>query len=128
MRNLTLSLKELLLCQKNLFGKPGPHRSTSPEGQDYPNVGCFLEIIENKKLVWTNTLLPGFRPAPAPEDSSGFHFTGVIALESHPQGTKYTATVTHGDEESCRKHYEMGFYEGWSLALDQLVVMVKNIR
>lgn len=100
----------------------------SPDGQDYPNTGCFLEIIENKKLMWTNSLLPGFRPAPAADDSEGFHFTGVIALESHPQGTKYTATVIHGDEESCRKHNAMGFHEGWSLALDQLVAMVKNIK
>ncbi|MES2674372.1 MAG: SRPBCC family protein [Pseudomonadota bacterium] len=98
----------------------------SPEGQEYPNIGCYLEIIENKKLIWTNTLLPGFRPAPAPDDLSGFQFTGIIALESHPQGTKYTATVIHGDEKSCRRHNEMGFHEGWSLALDQLVAMVNN--
>lgn len=100
----------------------------SPEGQDYPNVGCFLEVIENEKLVWTNAVLPGFRPAPTPQDSTGFFFTGIIALESHPKGTKYTATVIHGDEESCKKHYEMGFHEGWGLALDQLVATIKNIK
>jgi len=100
----------------------------SPEGQDYPNIGCFLEIIENEKLVWTNAASPGFRPAPASKEAMGFYFTGIIALESHPQGTKYTATVIHGDEESCKKHNEMGFHEGWSLALDQLVATVKNIK
>ena len=35
----------------------------SPEGQEFPNVGCYLEVIENKKLVWTNALGPGYRPS-----------------------------------------------------------------
>ena len=35
----------------------------SPEGRDFPNLGCYLEIIENEKLVWTDILLPGYRPA-----------------------------------------------------------------
>ena len=25
----------------------------SPEGQDITNIGCFLEIVPNRKLVWT---------------------------------------------------------------------------
>jgi uncharacterized protein YndB with AHSA1/START domain len=28
----------------------------SPEGQDITNVGCFLEIVPNRKLVWTVAL------------------------------------------------------------------------
>src|SRR5712664_3591203 len=42
----------------------------SPEGQTFPNVGCFLEIVPNRKLVWTNALAPGYRPAVS---SSGGH-------------------------------------------------------
>lgn len=39
----------------------------STEGQDFPNSGCYLEVIPNEKLVWTNALLQGFRPAtPSP--------------------------------------------------------------
>ena len=34
-----------------------------PEGQEFTNVGCFLEIVPNRKLVWTVALGPGFRPA-----------------------------------------------------------------
>ena len=37
----------------------------SPEGQECPNLGCYLEIIRNERLVWTNALLPGFRPTSA---------------------------------------------------------------
>jgi uncharacterized protein YndB with AHSA1/START domain len=57
----------------------------SPEGQEYPNIGCYLEIIENQKLVFTDALLPGYRPAKNP------FFTAVIELEAHKNGTKYTA-------------------------------------
>lgn len=43
----------------------------SPEGQQFPNIGCYLEIIKNEKLVWTNALEPDFRPANQPEASLG---------------------------------------------------------
>lgn len=103
----------------------------SPEGQLFPGTGCYLEVIENERLVWTNALLPGFRPASSstPEDGKigEFFFTATIALASHASGTKYTATVIHGDEASCQKHAAMGFHEGWGKALDQLVSHAKNM-
>src|ERR1700746_1143485 len=35
----------------------------SPEGQEINNIGCFLEIVPNRRLVWTIALGPGFRPS-----------------------------------------------------------------
>ncbi len=104
----------------------------SPEGQKFPNDGCYLEIIANKKLVWTNALQPGFRPAKQPEASPGhecaeFLMTATIALEPHANGTKYTALVQHADEQARVKHEKMGFYEGWGTCLDQLVAMIKKM-
>lgn len=55
----------------------------SPEGQEAPGVGCYLEIIENEKLVFTDALAPGYRPSVNP------FFTAVILLEPHGEGTKY---------------------------------------
>ncbi len=100
----------------------------SPEGQELLNVGCYLEIVENEKLVWTNALAPGYRPCKAPEATScvTFFFTAVVTLEPHGNGTRYTALVLHGDEEACKQHEEMGFHEGWEKALDQLVEVVKK--
>jgi uncharacterized protein YndB with AHSA1/START domain len=85
------------------------------------------EIVENEKLVWTNALVPGFRPK-APEAAScvTFFFTAIIALEPHGNGTKYTALVLHSDEEARKKHEEMRFHEGWGKALEQLVAVVKK--
>ncbi|MBO0700741.1 MAG: SRPBCC domain-containing protein, partial [Zavarzinella sp.] len=25
----------------------------SPEGEEFPHVGCFLEVVKNERLVWT---------------------------------------------------------------------------
>src|SRR5579862_2480847 len=46
----------------------------SPEGQTISNVGCYLEIIENEKLVWTNALEPGYRPAKPSETAPNLSF------------------------------------------------------
>ena len=87
----------------------------SPEGEDHENVGCFLEVVENRRLVWTDALGPGWRPKAEP------FMTAVISIEPHGNGTKYTAIAIHADEETRKKHEEMGFHEGWATALDQLV-------
>jgi uncharacterized protein YndB with AHSA1/START domain len=101
----------------------------SPEGQEFPNVGYYLEVVENEKLVWTNALGPGYRPCNSPSaDGCGeLIFTAIISLEAHGKGTKYTALVIHGQEADRKKHAEMGFHEGWGKALDQLVAMVKKM-
>ncbi|MGZ5152518.1 MAG: SRPBCC domain-containing protein [Burkholderiales bacterium] len=52
----------------------------------------------------------------------------MITLEAHGKGTKYTALAIHKDEEGRKKHEEMGFYDGWGTALDQLVAVAKKMR
>lgn len=102
----------------------------SPDGQEFPNVGCYLEIRPEEKLVWTNALLPGFRPslisATCGGDQPGFMFTAVIELSDHADGTLYRATVLHADQAGRQQHAAMGFEAGWGAALDQLVAMVKG--
>lgn len=93
----------------------------SPDGVDRPNTGCYLEIVPMEKLVFTDTLLPGFRPSKEP------FFTAVIQLESVPTGTKYTAIAIHADEETARNHEKMGFTKGWGQALSQLVAHMKKV-
>ena len=96
----------------------------SPDGQDFANAGCYLEIIENEKLVWTAALKPGYRPQ---SPAGALLFTAMILLEPHGAGTRYTAIAMHGDEESAKKHARMGFHEGWGKALDQLVALAKEM-
>jgi uncharacterized protein YndB with AHSA1/START domain len=97
----------------------------SPEGQEFNNVGCFLEIVPTRKLVWTGALAPGYRPSNPPFGVPVF--TAVITIEPHQSGTKYSALAMHKDEEGRNAHDRMGFSEGWGKALDQLVAHAKTM-
>lgn len=112
-------------CEIDL--RPGGIFSTtmrSPDGDEFPNIGCYLEVVPMERLVFTSVLLPGYRPAPAGD----LPFTAIITMESDGTGTRYVATAMHQDESVCEKHKEMGFYDGWGIALDQLVAHVKTIQ
>ncbi|MBI3269903.1 MAG: SRPBCC family protein [Planctomycetes bacterium] len=119
-------------CELDL--RPGGQFRTvmqSPEGQQFPTVGCYLEIVPKRKLVWTSALEPGYRPAKRTAveglECSELLFTAVITLEPHGKGTKYTATALHRNEADAKKHLELGFHEGWGKALDQLVELAKTM-
>lgn len=109
-------------CEINL--QPGGQFYTvmrSPEGQAFPNMGCYLEIIPNEKLVFTNALAPGYRPSEQP------FFTAIVTLEPTATGTKYTAIAKHKDQAGRQQHEEMGFHEGWGQAADQLAALAKTL-
>ena len=92
----------------------------SPEGQEFPNIGCYLEVVRNERLVFTDALLPGYRPAEIP------FFTAVLTLEPSGSGTRYVAIAIHRDEAGRKKHEEMGFHQGWGTVVDQMVEYVKK--
>jgi uncharacterized protein YndB with AHSA1/START domain len=93
---------------------------------EHPNSGCYLEIVPERRLIWTDALEAGFRPSRM-EAHLGFRFTAAILLEPQGKGTKYTAIVQHADVESRRKHDAMGFADGWNAALDQLVQHMQSV-
>lgn len=117
---------QTVACEIDL--RPGGNFSTtmrSPEGQDYPNSGCFLEVIPNQRLTWTSAMTAGFRPV-APANPHELLFTGVIALEPHGKGTKYTAIAIHPTPETAKRHDEMGFQDGWGTCATQLEAYIKE--
>jgi uncharacterized protein YndB with AHSA1/START domain len=108
-------------CEVDL--RPGGLFSTvmrSPEGQEFPNVGCYLEVVPERRLVWTDALLAGWRPSPNP------FFTAILEFMPEGKGTRYKATAMHRDEDGRKKHEEMGFHTGWGTVLDQLVAYAKE--
>lgn len=113
---------ETIACEIDL--RPGGIFSTtmrSPEGEVMPtDPGCYLEVVENRKLVFTDALGPGFRP------KNEAFMTAVVLLEPEGSGTRYTAIAMHADPDGRTKHEEMGFLNGWSTALDQLVELAKS--
>lgn len=115
---------ETPVCEIDL--RPGGAFRTvmrSPEGEEFDNTGCYLEIVPGERLVWTGALGPGFRP-----QESDMPFTAIIELQPTPSGgTRYRALALHLAPEHVQKHADMGFHEGWGAALDQLVALAKTL-
>lgn len=98
----------------------------SPEGRLFPNLGCYLDVVPNKRLVWTDALGPGYRPS-VKGYLEKFFITAAIQLEPAGKGTRYRAMAIHNDAESRQKHSDMGFQDGWGTVLTQLVDLVKKL-
>lgn len=93
----------------------------SPEGTEFPNHGVYLEVVKNKKLVFTDAYTKAWEPSAKP------FMTGVLTFEDLGGKTKYTARVYHWTEADRETHEKMGFREGWSKATDQLEALVAKI-
>jgi uncharacterized protein YndB with AHSA1/START domain len=104
----------------------------SPEGQEFPHVGCFLELIENEKMVMTNALQPGYRPASVGKgemvDCADIPFTSILTLKERGGKTHYSVVVLHMGEAGRRRHEEMGFHDGWNICIEQLIEVVSGLR
>lgn len=95
----------------------------TPDGQENSVAGCYLEVVPHEKLVWTDALGAGFRPAADPF----LLFTAIPTFEEHAGGTRYTARVLHKDHADCQRHADMGFKTGWGKALDQLIAIADQL-
>jgi uncharacterized protein YndB with AHSA1/START domain len=88
-------------------------------GNKYPNVGVYLELVPNKKIVFTDAFTSGWKPAGKP------FMVAEILLEEQPDGkTKYTATARHWHVEDKEAHEKMGFHAGWGQCADQLASLL----
>jgi uncharacterized protein YndB with AHSA1/START domain len=93
-------------------------------GPDVPNVGCVLEVVPMKRLVWTSMLFPGYRPAVFDD----IPITAIMTMESVGTGTRYVFTALHRNEADLATNKTSGFYEGTGIAVDQLVAHVKSMK
>ena len=93
------------------------------DGQVFPNLGCFLEVIPMQRLVWTSMLFPGFRPAVFDD----IPITAIVTMEAVGTGTRYVFTALHRDEADLEKNKASGWQQGTEIALDQFVAHVKSM-
>jgi len=82
--------------------------------------GCFLAIDDRERLVFTNSLVGGWRPAEEP------FMTATITLKDHPTGTEYAAHVMHRNSADRSMHEEKGFYDGWGAVTGQLAELAES--
>src|SRR3954470_8220166 len=90
------------------------------DGREVPNVGCVLEAIPMKRLVWTSMLFPGYRPAVFDD----IPITAIITMETVGTGTRYVFTALHRNEADLATNNSSGFRQGTEIAIDQLVAHV----
>jgi len=87
------------------------------DGQEVPNVGCFLDVIPMARLAWTSMLFPDYRPAVFDD----IPITAIVSMETVGTGTRYVFTALHRNEADCEKNKASGFYQGTEIAVDQFV-------
>ncbi len=94
------------------------------DGREVPNLGCFLDVVPMKRLVWTSMLFPGYRPAVFDD----IPITAIMTMERVGTGTRYVFTALHRDEADLEKNKESRWQQGTEIALDQLVAHVKSMK
>jgi uncharacterized protein YndB with AHSA1/START domain len=100
----------------------------SPEGNDMPCPGVYLEVVPNQRLVFTDAYISAWQPSEKP------FMTVILTFEDEGGKTRYTARVRHWTVADREAHEKMGFHQGWGqcadqlAALEQIPVMLQHIR
>jgi uncharacterized protein YndB with AHSA1/START domain len=94
------------------------------DGNVSPNLGCFLEAVPMKRLVWTSMLFPGYRPAVFDD----IPITAIMTMESAGAGTRYVFTALHRNEEDLETNKASGFYQGTEIAITQFVKHAESLK
>ena len=92
-----------------------------PDGNEFPNRGVYLEVVENERLVFTDAYTKALEPSEKP------FITGIITFENVDGKTRYTARVLHWTAADREMHEKMGFHQGWGQCADQLAALVAKL-
>jgi uncharacterized protein YndB with AHSA1/START domain len=93
----------------------------SPDGQDIPCPGVYLEIVPNERIVTTDAYTEAWQPSDKP------FMTAIVTFEDVGGKTLYTARARHWTVADRETHEKMGFHEGWGQCADQLAALVAKL-
>jgi uncharacterized protein YndB with AHSA1/START domain len=93
----------------------------SPDGEDFPNQGVYLEVVPNQRLVFTDAYTQAWEPSEKP------FMTVVLTFEDLGGQTRYTARVLHWTVADRQQHEQMGFHQGWGQCATQLTELLQRI-
>ena len=88
-------------------------------GTEYPNPGQYLEVVPNKKLVFTDAYTGDWQASEKP------FMTVTLTFEDIGGKTRYIARCQHWNAEDKAAHVQMGFHEGWGMVTEQLEQVLK---
>ncbi|MEL7429572.1 MAG: SRPBCC family protein [Pseudomonadota bacterium] len=113
------------LSEADLDVRPGGRFNSvmrGPEGERMDLVGCYLEVVPQERLIFSDSYSEGFMPR-----SESF-MTGVVELKDNAAGgTTMVWSARHATAEAVQQHLDMGFEAGWNAAADQLEELVKTV-
>ena len=93
-----------------------------PNGEEVANPGIYLEVVPNKRIVFTDAFTSAWAPSQKP------FMVGIVEFEDLGDGTtRYTATARHWSVEDRKTHEQMGFQEGWGIVADQMAEVAKTM-
>ena len=93
-----------------------------PDGNEFPNPGVYLELVPNRRIVFTDAYGPGWLPSAKP------FMTAIVTFDPEGTGaTRYTARDRHWTEEARQQHEAMGFHTGWGICADQLAALAATL-
>ena len=90
-----------------------------PGGESSPIKSVYLEIVPDRRIVFTNAFASGWIPQPP-------FMVGHFTFEPTAAGTAYRAAARHWDELTCKQHEAMGFHTGWGQVADQLAALAEG--
>lgn len=94
----------------------------SPEGQEIPCAGSYLEVVTNRKLVFSDAFTGNW----VPKEGAPF-MVATITFEPEGNKTRYIAIVRHWSDADKKKHEEMGFHKGWGQCAEQLEALARTL-
>ena len=92
-----------------------------PDGNDWPNPGVYLDVVENERLIFTDAYVRAWEPSDKP------FMTAIVTFADEDGGTRYTARVLHWTVADREEHERMGFHQGWGQCADQLAALAARI-
>lgn len=93
-----------------------------PEGERFDNLGVYLDVAPEQRIVFTDAFVPGWRPSARP------FMVAEVTFEDAGEGrTRYTARAMHWTDEARKEHEAMGFHEGWDAAANQLEALARTL-
>ena len=90
-----------------------------PDGMEMPNRGVYLEVVPNRRLVFTDAYQSAWAPSDKP------FMTVILTFEPEGAKTRYAVRVRHWTAADRQAHEQRGFYQGWGLCADQMEALVK---
>ena len=92
-----------------------------PDGNDWPNPGVYLDVVENERLIFTDAYVRAWEPSNKP------FMTAIVTFADEDGGTRYTARVLHWTVADREEHERMGFHQGWGQCADQLAALAAKL-